>query len=114
MAGHRSLGDQRLMNRSHEAASVAARGNGLSFEDHKFRKTRPQEYLCHTWFERDRAHVRLETPRGRVVFELWDDDVAQAIEDGFLTMPRTPRPSDRDWQPHAVEYAVQQGLIALP
>lgn len=91
----------------------ARTGGTGSFEDHRFKKTRPHEYVCHTWFERDRAHIRLETPKGRVVFELWDEQVCEAIEDGFLTAPRCPRPSDDDWQPHAVQYAVHQGLISL-
>jgi len=84
-----------------------------AFERHRFKKTRTHDYVCHTWFERDRAHIRLETPTGRVVFELWDEDVGQAIEDGFLTAPRVPRPSDPDWQPHAVRYALDRGLISL-
>ena len=78
-----------------------------------FTKTPAAQYICSTWFERDRRHIRLETPQGRVVFELWDDDVGQAIEDGLLTTPRCPRPSDADWQPHAVQYAVDCELITL-
>ena len=78
-----------------------------------FRKTPAAEFVCSTWFERDRSHIRLETPNGRVVFELWDDDVGEAIEDGLLTTPGRPRPSDDDWQPHAVQYAVKRGLISL-
>jgi hypothetical protein len=69
------------------------------------------EYVCSVWFERDRSNVTLETPDGREIFSLWDDDVAQAVEDGFLPKPRSPRPSDSDWQPCAVEYARSQGLI---
>ncbi|KAK0039488.1 hypothetical protein Bpfe_031075 [Biomphalaria pfeifferi] len=69
------------------------------------------QYVCTTWFERDRANIRLETPNGREVFDLWDDDVAQAVEDGYLTRPRVPRPTDADWQPHAVRYAIDMGLI---
>jgi hypothetical protein len=39
----------------------------------------------HTWFERDRAHVELRDRRtGKSIVEWWDDDVRQAIEDGFL------------------------------
>jgi hypothetical protein len=92
----------------------AVSGRHDQLEAAKFRRTQAHEYVCITWFERDRANVRLETPRGRVVFDLWDDDVDQAIEDGFLKPPRIPRPSDADWQPQAVQYAVDAGLINLP
>jgi hypothetical protein len=84
-----------------------------AFEQHQFKKTQAHEFVCHTWFERDRAHIRLETPKGRVVFELWDENVGQAIEDGFLSLPQMPRPTDRDWQPQAVQYALDAGLITL-
>lgn len=69
------------------------------------------DYVCSTWFERDRKHISLETPRGRKIFDLWDEDVDDAIESGFLTVPRHPRPSDTDWQPAAVSYARSFGLI---
>ncbi len=95
------------------AAGVVA-PRARTFEEHQFRKTRASDYVCTVWFERDRSHVRLETSKGRTVFELWDDEVHQAIEDGFLTAPRVMRPSDQDWQPHAVAYAVTKGLIDLP
>lgn len=62
-----------------------------------FTKTRDAEYVASVWFERDRSNVTLSTPRGREIFSLWDDDVHQAIEDGFLTTPRYPRPSEDDW-----------------
>ncbi len=70
-----------------------------------------ESYVCSTWFERDRRHISLQTPNGRTVFELWDEAVDEAIEDGFLRAPRVPRPSDADWQPHAVQYALDKGLI---
>lgn len=48
----------------------------------EFEKTRLE-----TWFERDRANVRLidqgAEPENELL-DIWDDDVAQAIEDGFL------------------------------
>lgn len=81
------------------------------FVEYQFKGLKKSDYVCSTWFERDRQYVRLETPAGRTVFELWDDDVSQAIEDGYLTRPRTPRPSDVDWQPHAVQYAIDTGLL---
>jgi len=70
-----------------------------------------RDYVCSIWFERDRSNVRLETPRGRTVFDLWDEAVEEAIVDGFLSVPRVPRASAADWQPHAVAYARSQGLI---
>lgn len=38
------------------------------------------------WFERDRASVIVyeNEERGEPLLELWDEDVHQAIEDGFL------------------------------
>jgi len=78
-----------------------------------FKRDRPEDYVCTTWFERDRKHVRLETPRGRLVFELWDEEVDDAIESGNLIPPRVPRPSDRDWLPSAVSYAVEMGLVGV-
>lgn len=62
------------------------------------------------WFERDRAHVGLRTKDGKDIFDLWDEDVADAIESGFLTKPRHPRPSERDWHQHLVDYANERGL----
>ncbi len=82
-----------------------------SFEEHRFKKTGDHEYVCVTWFERDRQNVRLETPRGRVIFDLWDEEVTDAIDSGCLTVPRTPRATDADWQPHAVAYARDTGRI---
>ena len=38
-----------------------------------------------TWFERDRAHVALvDADTDETIFELWDDAVFEAVEDGFL------------------------------
>lgn len=77
----------------------------------QFRKTADHEFICFSWFERDRCHLRLETPRGRVVFELWDDAVEQAVVDGFLKPPCRPHPTGADWQPELVAYARGMGLI---
>ena len=82
-----------------------------SFHHCRFSKTRDHEFVCVTWFERDRQKVRLETPRGRVLFDLWDDQVTDAIESGLLTVPQRPRPNDTDWQRHAVAYARDIGLL---
>ncbi len=76
-----------------------------------FTATPDGDYVCSTWFERDRQHVRLGTPKGRVVFDLWDENVTDAVESGYLTVPRVPRATDADWQPHAVAYAKATGLF---
>ena len=55
------------------------RGGSRAFAETRFRKTESHQFVCSTWFERDRQHIRLETPLGRVVFELWDDDVDQRV-----------------------------------
>lgn len=81
------------------------------------RSCKDEDYVCSVWFERDRKNVSLETPKGRVVFELWDEAVDEAIEDGFLPTPRGPLMSSaslndsRAWQPCAVAYAREAGLI---
>lgn len=62
------------------------------------------KYEINTWFERDRAHVSLEKD-GETVVEWWDDDVQQAVEDGYL--------NPRDWLGSAMEYAKEMGLIGI-
>ena len=76
-----------------------------------FKKIADHEYVASVWFERDRAHLSLSTPGGREIFSLWDDDVAEEIDSGYLTTPRHPRPSESDWQPHLVAYARERDLI---
>lgn len=58
-----------------------------------------------TWFERDRAHVQLvdAATEGRCIIEWWDEEVTQAIEDGFLDR--------RDLLGSALAYAASVGLI---
>lgn len=58
-----------------------------------------------TWFERDRAHVQLvdAATEQRTFAEWWDEDVQEAVEDGFL--------NPRDWLGSAAEYALSLGLI---
>jgi len=61
-----------------------------------------------TWFERDRAYVILyekdgEGGFGELIAEWWDDDVMEAVEDGFL--------KPRDYHGSAFEYAEQAGLL---
>jgi len=36
-----------------------------SLEEHRFQRTADHEYVCVTWFERDRQNVRLETSSPR-------------------------------------------------
>jgi hypothetical protein len=78
-----------------------------------FLKTPASAYVCQVWFERDRSNIRLESPNGRVIFDLWDEAVEAAITDGFLTPPRRPRATSADWQPAAVQFAVDTGLLTL-
>lgn len=81
------------------------------------KKIADDEYVCSVWFERDRANVSLSTPKGREIFSLWDDDVYGAIEDGYLPKPKGPLMCSRAmndsaaWQPCAVAYARDMGLI---
>ncbi len=70
-----------------------------------------------TWFERGRRNSRLETLRSRVIFDLWDDAVTDAIDGGFLPVPRVPNvthATDADWQSHAVAYARDASRIGNP
>ena len=39
--------------------------------------------ICHTWFERDRANVRLTDMRDNEIICLWDGAVSEFIDDGF-------------------------------
>lgn len=39
--------------------------------------------ICNVWFERDRAMVRLTDMFDREIICLWDEAVAEFIEDGF-------------------------------
>lgn len=63
------------------------------------------ETEIHTWFERDRAHVELRhTDSQETLFEAWDGEVAELVEDGFLN------PSD--WHGSAYEHAQACGLLS--
>jgi hypothetical protein len=65
---------------------------------------RLDETEVHTWFERDRAHVELrDKVTGQTLIEWWDDDVRQAVEDGFL--------NPRDYHRSAYAYAIDVGII---
>lgn len=45
-----------------------------------------ENFKLTTWFERDRQHVEVVDAaiERRTIIEWWDEDVTQAIEDGFL------------------------------
>ena len=65
-------------------------------------------YSVQAWFERDRAHVALYFgPDGdandTLIIEWWDEAVAEAVEDGFL--------SPRDWLGSALDYARSLGMV---
>jgi hypothetical protein len=69
-------------------------------------------YEADVWFERDRANLSLrDTVMDAAVFSLWDEEVSQAIQNGFITAPRRPRPNDADWLPALLDYATSQGLL---
>jgi hypothetical protein len=69
---------------------------------------RLDETDLHTWFERDRAHVELRDRRtGKTIVEWWDEDVQQAIEDGFL--PHFA--PDTELHRAAFDYAKHVGLV---
>lgn len=69
-------------------------------------------YEADAWFERDRKHLRLHDKLlGQDVVSLWDDQVDQAIDDGFLTAPRRPRPSSSDWLRPLLDYAGEGQIL---
>lgn len=61
------------------------------------------ELELYTWFERDRQCVELRAPNGETVWEAWDDEVSELVEDGFL--------NPRDWKQSAFDYAQHVGAI---
>ena len=68
----------------------------------KKKKFKPP-YHVETWFERDRAHVSLYDSKDNEVAEWWDEEVSEAVEDGFL--------NPRDWEGSAVDYMKYLGVI---
>ncbi len=60
---------------------------------------------CKTWFERDRANVRLLDLRGNEIFCLWDEEVSEFIEDGFKKDRQT-------WHEALTKYATERKLRA--
>lgn len=58
-----------------------------------------------SWFERDRACVALvNDDNDKNILEYWDEEVAAAIEDGFL--------DPKDFYGSLVEYAISVGLLS--
>ena len=49
-----------------------------------------------TWRERDRQNVCLENNAGLTLLDVWDEDVTQLMEDGFLE-PRNLHQSACDY-----------------
>ena len=60
-------------------------------------------FRVETWFERDRAMVRFLDAGDFEVACWWDEDVAELVEDGFL--------SPKDWAGSAEEYARSLGCL---
>ena len=70
------------------------------------RKRLPKVVEVYTWFERDRAHVEVRDPAtDKTVIEWWDEDVAQAVEDGFL------KRRGHSIESSAVQTAIEYGLL---
>lgn len=61
---------------------------------------------ANVWMERDRKVLTLTNEFfGTDVFTLTDEAVDEAIESGYLTPPRHPRPNEEAWLPCLVDYA---------
>ena len=80
-----------------KAGSPAARNMGATLRDSRRATWTRSNTRVDTWFERDRAHVDLQTLSGDTIIEWRDEEVEEAVQDGFL--------SPRDWHGSAVEYA---------
>ena len=61
--------------------------------------------VCDTWFERDRAMVRLTDTRANEIICLWDDAVNEFVEDGFKSRRQS-------WHEALAEYATEHKLEA--
>lgn len=72
--------------------------------DEKPKNYSDDKYSVQTWFERDRSHVELHNDTtDETVVEWWDDEVQEAIDDGFL--------NPRNYKDSAIKYALHTGLI---
>ena len=58
---------------------------------------------CDTWFERDRAMVRLTDTRGQEIVCLFDEQVQEFIDDGFKT-------DRQSWHTALSSYATEHKL----
>lgn len=67
------------------------------------RSTFKKPYHLETWFERDRQHVELLDANDKTILEWWDEEVSEAIEDGFL--------DPRNLLGSATEYAESIGAL---
>lgn len=69
-------------------------------------------FTANAWFERDRSNLTLtDGLTSRDLVCLWDDDVHEAIESGYLTPPSRPRPNDSDWLEPLLNYARETGAL---
>lgn len=60
--------------------------------------------VVHTWFERDRALIELrDEDTGDTIIEWLNEDVWEAVEDGFL--------DPKNYEDSAIEYAIDHGFI---
>lgn len=76
----------------------------VSLTEHGRKLHRLSDTKCTTWFERDRANVDLRSEKlGEMILDIWDEDVTQAVEDGFL--------NPKNWHQSIYDYALHLGLI---
>jgi hypothetical protein len=67
-----------------------------------------------TWCERDRAHVELRSKvDDSTIVEWWDEDLRQAVEDGFLPYGDTDNRYDAKLHSAAYEYAKEREMLPL-
>ena len=67
----------------------------------------------HTWFERDRKSIELRnTATQNTILEFWDEDVDEAVEDGFLTRSSFHRlPDNSKLHLEMYELASERGIL---
>lgn len=79
--------------------------------EQRFSRPADADHVCGAGFERDRANLCLEVLLGRMVFDLWDAELEDAVGSDLLSVPRRPCPSSADWLLHALAYARETGLF---